>query len=66
MAVHLKTTRKGAGKYLVESIDACRNCRGSGTVDGDFCQVCAGQGRVKISKDITVEIEPMTPITPNK
>lgn len=66
MAVHLSTKRIDAGHYKVELIDACRNCKGIGTLDGfNDCPVCNGQGRVKITKDITVSLEPFQSVTTN-
>lgn len=61
MAVHVRTTRIDDGHYKVELIDACRNCLGEGKFKDDYqCPVCRGNGRVKITKDITVSIEPFS------
>lgn len=36
----------------------CPNCGGEGEVISEFCRKCAGEGRLRIKKDIKVKIPP--------
>ena len=71
MAIHLGTTRIDAYHYIAHYADVCRNCNGTGTVnpnqlpdENKICWwKCKGSGRVKVTKDITISVEPMALIT---
>lgn len=51
------------GPYKFESTDICKNCRGDGAIEmlntKTKCPVCAGTGRVKVTKIINITIEPL-------
>jgi DnaJ-class molecular chaperone len=53
-------------KYEKESIELCRNCKGSGVIrlykDGppETCFICSGHGRVIKKVKIELSIEPYT------
>lgn len=36
----------------------CPNCGGEGEVISEYCRKCAGEGRLRIKKDIKVKIPP--------
>lgn len=53
--------------FLVEGIELCRNCKGTGIVDivagekttiSEMCPTCQGSGRVKIVRQGSVIVEP--------
>lgn len=62
--------RVGEGLYINRYVDVCRNCKGDGRVTAAaytcadtpaepcLCPLCGGTGRVIITKEITVRIEP--------
>ncbi len=59
-------------RYLNVTIALCRNCGGRGMVavapaDGEpsvdsvvesVCPICQGSGRVKVRRDVTINVEP--------
>ncbi len=58
-------TCEGAGEERVEqrsvfgrfvSVTPCRNCRGEGTVISEHCRSCRGEGRVRVDREIEVEV----------
>lgn len=53
-----KINRLGDGHYLTSYVDVCRNCKGTGTISGSKCAVCQGTGRVVVSKEIHIKVEP--------
>ncbi|MFZ4545956.1 MAG: hypothetical protein ACOYN4_00895 [Bacteroidales bacterium] len=67
MAIHIITTRIDAYHYVAVYRDICRNCQGSGLTEWETgvlrCRVCVGSGQVKVTKDITISVEPMETIT---
>lgn len=63
--------RLGDGHYVTTYVDVCRNCKGKGTVTLSSyystgssrervteCTVCEGTGRVVVSKEIHIKVEP--------
>jgi len=58
-------TCEGAGEERLEqrsvfgrfvSVTPCRQCRGEGTVISEHCQTCRGEGRVRVDREIEVEV----------
>ena len=61
---------KKVRQYNKGGIEICRNCGGSGEVEKegvlsvlggyrfDVCPVCEGSGRVTVTRDVTVTVEP--------
>lgn len=58
-------TCEGAGEERVEqrsvfgrfvSVTPCRQCRGEGTVISEHCPTCRGEGRIRIDREIEVEV----------
>lgn len=43
---------------LFSQVSICPNCGGEGEVISEFCRKCAGEGRLRIKKDIKVKIPP--------
>ena len=44
---------------LHPAVEACRICRGSGEDgSGAACEVCGGTGLVRVTREITVRVEP--------
>ncbi|XP_047311349.1 chaperone protein DnaJ-like [Impatiens glandulifera] len=43
---------------LFSQVSVCPNCGGNGEVISQYCQKCAGEGRVRVKKDIKVKIPP--------
>ncbi|MDX9907091.1 MAG: hypothetical protein RBS55_10935 [Bacteroidales bacterium] len=59
--------RLADGHYMTTYVDVCRNCTGSGGqgrqfVSGqrtwDWCPICEGSGRVVVTKEIHIKVEP--------
>ncbi len=57
----------GDKHYILEYIDVCRNCNGSGfpsmeslhhSKESNICTICKGSGRVVLKKEIKVELTP--------
>jgi len=61
MAINNGTQQIAPGKYVNESIDVCRGCKGTGISlqDGiSECTTCEGSGMVLITKDIQISVKP--------
>ncbi|XP_042497808.1 chaperone protein DnaJ-like isoform X1 [Macadamia integrifolia] len=43
---------------LFSQVSVCSNCGGNGEVVSEYCRKCAGEGRVRIKKDIKVKVPP--------
>ncbi|XP_010250190.1 PREDICTED: uncharacterized protein LOC104592493 [Nelumbo nucifera] len=43
---------------LFSQVSVCPNCGGSGEVISEYCRKCAGEGRIRIKKDIKVKVPP--------
>ncbi|XP_077237925.1 molecular chaperone Hsp40/DnaJ family protein [Tasmannia lanceolata] len=43
---------------LFSQVSICPNCGGEGEVISEYCRKCAGEGRLRIRKDIKVKIPP--------
>lgn len=42
------------GRFV--SVTPCRRCRGEGTIISEYCQGCRGEGRVRVDRQIEVEV----------
>ncbi|XP_058115540.1 uncharacterized protein LOC131258319 [Magnolia sinica] len=43
---------------LFSQVSICPNCGGEGEVISEYCRKCAGEGRLRVKKDIKVKIPP--------
>eukprot|EP00262_Sarcandra_glabra_P007492 TRINITY_DN20338_c0_g1_i1.p1 TRINITY_DN20338_c0_g1~~TRINITY_DN20338_c0_g1_i1.p1 ORF type:complete len:495 (+),score=76.26 TRINITY_DN20338_c0_g1_i1:159-1643(+) len=43
---------------LFSQVSVCSNCGGEGEVVSEYCRKCAGEGRIRVRKDIKVKIPP--------
>ncbi|KAJ4954072.1 hypothetical protein NE237_030904 [Protea cynaroides] len=43
---------------LFSQVSVCPNCGGNGEVVSEYCRKCAGEGRIRIKKDIKVKVPP--------
>lgn len=43
---------------LFSQVSVCPNCVGEGEIISDYCRKCAGEGRIRVKKDIKVKIPP--------
>jgi len=48
-------------KHNDDHICICRQCGGTGTVDGAMCSQCEGSGRVVVCSDVTTYVRPFVP-----
>ncbi|KAK9102044.1 hypothetical protein Sjap_019298 [Stephania japonica] len=43
---------------LFSQVSVCPNCGGDGEMISEYCRKCAGEGRLRVKKDIKVKIPP--------
>ncbi|OUZ99856.1 Heat shock protein DnaJ [Macleaya cordata] len=43
---------------LFSQVSVCPNCGGDGEVISEYCRRCAGEGRIRVKKDIKVKVPP--------
>ncbi|XP_043724486.1 chaperone protein DnaJ-like [Telopea speciosissima] len=43
---------------LFSQVSVCPNCGGNGEVVSEYCRQCAGEGRIRIKKDIKLKVPP--------
>ncbi|XP_021731811.1 uncharacterized protein LOC110698641 isoform X2 [Chenopodium quinoa] len=43
---------------LFSQVSVCPNCGGNGEVIADYCRKCAGEGRIRVKKDIKIKVPP--------
>ncbi|KAK9149603.1 hypothetical protein Scep_008360 [Stephania cephalantha] len=44
--------------FLLHKVSVCPNCGGDGEMISEYCRKCAGEGRLRVKKDIKVKIPP--------